>query len=325
MNVGTGPPASVAIIAYPGAQEAAVLGLTDLLEVAGRLATGSGAGVLRAKSSGAARLQVDHVRVEAGLGAPSRPWAAVILPPSLHEDPPPFDVGPLVAWLRGRHREGTLLCSVCAGAFLLAETGLLDARPATTHWALGAQFQARFPSVRLDTDRLLIDDGDVLTAGGLMAWSDLGLALVARFLGPATLLATARYFLIDPGGREQRFYTTFAPNLSHGDETILAVQRWLQSRSAHRVSVADMAGHARLGERTFLRRFRKATGMAPKTYLQHLRTGKGRDLLERSKRSVDEIAWEVGYEDPGAFRKVFAKIVGISPGEYRRRFAVTHP
>lgn len=155
-----------------------------------------------------------------------------------------------------------------------------------------------------------------------MAWVDLGLRLVGRFLGSAALLATARYFLVDPGGREQRFYSTFAPQLTHGDAAILKAQHWLQANSGGRVSLPMMAARAKLGDRTFLRRFQAATGMTPGQYLQHLRVGKARELLERSGLSVDEIAWQVGYGDPGAFRKVFLKVMGLSPGEYRRRFAI---
>lgn len=308
------PPVNlIGILRYPGAQEAAVLGLLDLLENASRL---------RPELADARPLGVRILDAEAGLPGTPRGLKALVLPPSLGQGAPPTYPGPLVAWLVDRHAEGTLLCSVCAGAFLLAETGLLAGRPATTHWALKEAFLARHPEVLLDTDRLLVDDGDILTAGGLMAWVDLGLKLVHRFLGTATLLATARHFLVDPGGREQRFYTSFAPTLDHGDAAVLRVQHWLQKRAGARVSLPEMAARARLGERTFLRRFQKATGLRPTEYLQLLRVGKARELLEQSDLAVEEIAWRVGYEDTGAFRKVFQRVMGLTPGEYRRRFSV---
>ncbi|HJW43359.1 MAG TPA: GlxA family transcriptional regulator [Geothrix sp.] len=307
-------PRTIGILAYPGVQQAAVHGLTDLLEAASRL-RGQG-------PEPAVALTVQPWDGVAPLLPPEVPLAALILPPSLGIQATPAQTAAIAAWLRDRHGEGTVICSICAGAFLLAETGLLDGRPATTHWALAERFAARFPAVRLDADKLLIDDGDLVTAGGLMAWVDLGLRLVNRFLGSATLLATARYFLVDPGGREQRFYSTFAPQLTHGDAAILKVQHWLQANSGGRVSLPMMAARAKLGDRTFLRRFQAATGMTPGQYLQHLRVGKARELLERSGLSVDEIAWQVGYGDPGAFRKVFLKVMGLSPGEYRRRFAI---
>ncbi|MDP1831784.1 MAG: GlxA family transcriptional regulator [Geothrix sp.] len=308
-------PLTVAILAYPGAQAAAVHGLFDLLSTANRLAAGMGETSrsldVLVLSTEADRSPLSEVRL-----------SALILPPSLGPDQPTLQEARLKAWITTRHAEGTLVCSVCAGAFLLADTGLLDGRPATTHWGLKEAFAARFPSVLLDTDRLVIDDGDILTAGGLMAWVDLGLKLIHRFLGTATLLATARHFLVDPGGREQRFYTTFAPSLAHGDKAILRVQHWLQKQGGSTVTVPEMADRAHLSERTFLRRFQKATGLTPTDYLQHLRVGKARDLLEQSDRNLDDIAWEVGYRDTGAFRKVFVRIMGLTPGEYRRRFGV---
>lgn len=327
------PPHRVGILVYPGAQVSAVHGLTDLLQVSdGLRAPNSGrprapdSGRAGAPSGGAraasAGVEVTHWHAAEGPPVPDAPLTALVLPPSLGEGPPSDPGGALTRWILDRHAEGTLLCSVCAGAFLLAETGLLAGRTATTHWAAAERFAARFPDVQLDTDRLIIDDGDILTAGGLMAWVDLGLRLIDRLLGPAVVLRTARYFLVDPGGREQRFYSTFAPHLTHGDAPVLKVQRWLQAKSSDRITVPRMAAEAGLGERTFLRRFQKATGLKPLHYLQHLRVAKARDMLELSVLTADEIAWRVGYEDPGAFRKVFQRLMGLSPGEYRRRFAV---
>lgn len=307
----------IGILVYPGAQLSAVLGLTDLLETANRLRLEQGA-----RSPG---LEVVQWRSAEGLECPEVPLTALILPPSLGDGVPAGQVASLAHWIADRHGEGTLVCSVCVGAFLLAETGLLAGRAATTHWALAGRFAERFPEVQLDADKIIIDEGDIITAGGLMAWVDLGLKLVGRLIGPAVMLSTARFFLVDPGGREQRFYSTFVPHLTHGDAAILKVQHWLQAKSGDRITLPMMAAMAGLGERTFLRRFHKATGLKPTQYLQHLRVGKARDLLELSALTVDEIAWRVGYEDPSAFRKMFQRVLGLSPGEYRRRFAVTGP
>lgn len=303
-------PRTIGIVRYPGAQEAAVYGLTDLLRTADRLSEQRGADH--------GRLTVVHWSPHDEPLSLEGPLDAVVLPPSLDE---PTNPGPLTAWLQQRHREGTLLCSICVGAFVLAQTGLLDGRPATTHWALEEQFATRFPRVALDTDRLVVDDGDVITAGGLMAWVDLGLRLVERYLGPSVMQSTARYFLVDPGDREQRFYRTFAPSLTHGDEAVLAAQRWLQGHCRNKVTVSMMAAQVGLGERTFLRRFRAATGLRPTEYVQHLRIGQARERLELTRDNVDEVARFVGYEDPGAFRRIFARLMGLSPRDYRRRFS----
>lgn len=247
---------------------------------------------------------------------------ALILPPSLDAEPGGNAIARHLNWLIAQHDAGTILCSVCAGAFLLAEAGLLNGRSATTHWIHTQSLTARFPAVRIDTEKLIIDDGDIITAGGVMAWVDLGLNLIERFLSPTVMLATARFFLVDAAGREQRFYSSFAPQLGHGDKRVLKVQHWLQQHIAENSSVAAMATRVSLVKRTFLRRFHKATGMTPTRYLQHLRVGKARESLEFSMLTIDEIAWMVGYEDPGSFRKVFQHIMGLSPGDYRRRFGI---
>lgn len=183
---------------------------------------------------------------------------------------------PYARWLLDRHAQGATLAASCGGSFMIAATGLLAARPATTHWLFAERFRERFPDVRLEIDKIVIEDGDIITAGGLMAWTDLGLRIVDRLLGPSVMIETGKFLLIDPSGREQRHYSSFAPRLTHGDEPILKVQHWLQARAGRATSVTDMAGHAGLEERTFLRRFKAATGMKPIEYVQHLRVGKAR-------------------------------------------------
>jgi transcriptional regulator GlxA family with amidase domain len=137
------------------------------------------------------------------------------------------------------------------------------------------------------------------------------------------MLETARFMLVDPPGREQRYYSNFAPKLNHGDGAVLKVQHWLQKNAARQPSISAMAAVSGLEGRTFLRRFRKATGLNPTEYSQRLRVGKARELLEFTSQTINQVSWAIGYEDPGAFRKVFRRVMGLSPGDYRRRFAVT--
>ena len=313
----------IGLVIYPRAQMAAVLGLTDLFEVANRIADERG-------RAGAPRLRISHWQMQSHNGAPRRVFdtldgadeapAVLILPPSLSETISAQEAAPIVGWLRDHHAAGSVLGSVCAGAFLLAETGLLAGRRATTHWVYADAFRVRFPEVRVDTDQLIVDDGDIVTAGGLMAWTDLGLKVVDRLLGPVVMIETARILLVDSAGREQRYYSAFSPRLTHGDAAVLKVQHWLRETSANDMTLARLAALAGLEERTFLRRFRKATGITTTEYGQRLRVSKAREMLQFTALSIDRIAWEVGYGDTGAFRKVFSRIVGLSPGEYRQRF-----
>jgi transcriptional regulator GlxA family with amidase domain len=322
----------IGLVLYPGAQQAAVLGLTDLFLVANRMAS------LHMQQSEPPP-RVTHWQQNAADAAPVRIFdsgsgidsvasapsvlSALILPPTLNEPVEADEVLSLTAWLRERHMDGVTLGSVCAGAFPLAATGLMAGRKMTTHWAHAELLQQRYPDVQVDADQLIIDDGDVITAGGLMAWTDLGLKLVDRLLGPTIMIETARTLLVDPPGREQRYYSVFSPRLTHGDTAVLKVQHWLQATQAKDAALSTLAAQAGLEERTLLRRFQKATGMTTTEYCQRLRVGRARELMQFSNISFDRVAWEVGYSDPSAFRKVFTRIVGLSPSEYRRRFSAS--
>jgi transcriptional regulator GlxA family with amidase domain len=312
--------AEVGLVLYPGCQQAMVHGITDLFAIASHFSIDRGGGVLRVShwamddQGGFARAFDTHPH-EATMPA------MLISPGRLTGPPDAQEAAPYARWLLDRHAQGVVLVSTCGGAFMLAATGLLAGRPATTHWLFADQFRDRFPDVRLDIDKMVIEDGDIITAGGLMAWTDLGMRIVDRLLGPTVMIETGKFLLIDASGREQRHFSSFAPRLTHGDEAVLKVQHWLQERAGRPVSVGDMAGTAGLEERTFLRRFKGATGMKPIEYVQNLRVGKARELLEFTKRSIDQIAWAVGYEDATAFRRIFHRIMGLSPGEYRNRFS----
>jgi transcriptional regulator GlxA family with amidase domain len=311
----------VGLVLYRDCQIAMVHGITDLFAIASVFSQDRGGPALRVshwRSDDDGRFSRCYDTGAAAAGQPD----ILIVPGRLTGPAEPEEAKPYARWLLDRHAQGATLAATCGGTFILAATGLLSGRPATTHWLFAERFRERFPDVHMDPDKIVIEDGDIITAGGLMAWTDLGLRIVDRLLGPSVTIETGKFLLIDPAGREQRHYSNFSPRLMHGDEAILKVQHWLQERAGRPASVADMAGHAKLEERTFLRRFKTATGMKPIEYVQHLRIGKARELLEFTRRTVDQIAWSVGYEDAAAFRRVFHRILGLSPGEYRSRFSV---
>jgi transcriptional regulator GlxA family with amidase domain len=313
----------IGIILYSGAKLAAVHGLTDLFDTANRLSAEYG-------GEYPAQVEISHWGSHPETGDPmcvfeayphqTRKPDCLIFPPTLEIDPRKEATEKLLEWAKVQHASGTLLCSVCGGAFLLARLGLLNGRSATTHWSYSQLLATSFPEICVNTDELIIDLGDVVTAGGVMAWLDLGLRLIDRYLGPVVMMKTAQFFLADPAGRQQRFYANFSPPLHHGDAAILRVQLWLQTMPSESISIDTMANKARLGERTFLRRFQKTTGLTPTAYTQHLKVQKARELLEFTTLSMKEISWKVGYEDAGAFRKTFQKLIGLSPADYRCRF-----
>ena len=313
----------VGVILYPEALSSAIFGLTEMCAVANHIAAGH-EGMKRP------RLRVTHWRDDgAGVacvydseGKQGGKPHFLIAPPSLGAPISKEAAAPYARWLKARHGEGGGGASLCAGCFFWGAGGVVGGRASTTHWFYADGMAQRFTDTHVDSDKLMIDDGDIITAGGFMAWTDLGLRIVHRVLGPTVMMETARFMLVDPPGREQRYYSTFIPKLHHGDAAILKVQHWLQKTGAKEVDVAQMAKKAGMEERTFLRRFTKATGMRPTEYCQHLRVGKGREMLEFTKQSVEQVAWAAGYEDPGAFRKVFFKVTGLTPGEYRGRFGM---
>lgn len=314
----------IRLICFPGAQATAVHGLTDLFTYANYFAQ-------QLEQGPRGLLRISHWRTYAD----SRPAECefdshpghgggpdIVIVPASQLAPIAFGSVPdSVAWIKTLHGEGATLAAVCGGVFLLGESGVLSGRRATTHWMFADEFARRFPDVTLEVERLVIDDGDIVTAGGVLAWVDLGLNLVERLLGPSVMQQTARFMLFDPAGREQRFYSGFAPPLQHGDRAILAVQHWLQTQHSRPVTIATLADRAGLGERTFLRRFIRATGLKPIEYHQRLRIARTREFLELTDDTVEAIAAAVGYEDAGGFRRTFKRVIGLSPSEYRRRFA----
>lgn len=244
----------------------------------------------------------------------------VILPPFLDEQAALSPAPQLLRWLEWQHRNGAILCATCAGTFVLAATGLVDGRRVTTHWALAPKLIQRFPALVVDDSQLLINDTDILTAGGLMSWVDLGLELVGQFTHSGIMRQLGKYLIVDTGAREQRYYRSFTPKLDHGDEVIVRVQHRLQREFDQPVVFRELAAQVHLTERTFLRRFTGATGLKPSQYLQQLRVQKACELIESTSLPFERVAADVGYEDQGAFRKIFARITGQTPKQFRNRF-----
>lgn len=296
-------------MSYDGVQDSAVFGLGDVLNVANRF--GAQAGIA----------PTVHETLRSSDLTDGMLFDAIVLPPNLSGARGREDVE-LVDWIAGQHRDGATLCSACAGAFWLGYAGVLDGRPVTTHWALEDEFRTAFPRAMLHPEQLLIDDHDIVTAGGVMAWVDLGLYLVRRWLGPEIVSRTCRQMLIDPHGREQRNYRSFRPRLDHGDAPIRALQQWMEENAAEDFALSNLAQRAGLSVRTLQRRFPAATGLPVGGYVQELRVEKARGLLERTAMPVSAICWAVGYEDASTFSRLFRSVCGISASEYRRRFAV---
>jgi transcriptional regulator GlxA family with amidase domain len=227
------------------------------------------------------------------------------------------------AWLRERYEAGAIVCSVCTGAVMLAEAGLLDGREATSHWGVVDLIARCYPAVQMRPERILCPAGPehrVITAGGASAWADLALYLIARFSGEAEAVRIAKLFLFGDHNEGQLPFATLCPPRQHGDAAIAACQEWIARHYADPNPVAGMVRQSGLAERTFKRRFRAATGYSPVSYVQAIRIEEAKQILETTPMPTDQVARDVGYEDPAFFRRLFKRETGTTPARYRQRF-----
>jgi transcriptional regulator GlxA family with amidase domain len=228
----------------------------------------------------------------------------------------------LVDWLHRVHGDGAMLCSACSGVLLIAETGLLSGRQATIHPAYAATFRSNFPDVRLRLEETLVATGEreeLVSAGASASWHDLVLYLVARHVGPTAAQAVAKFLLLQWHTDGQGPYVPFDAPTDHGDAIVAEAQEWLRAAYAVASPVSEMVERSGLPERTFKRRFARATGYSPIAYVQHVRVEEAKRRLERTGEPVDRISYAVGYEDPASFRRLFKRVTGVSPGVYRRK------
>lgn len=228
--------------------------------------------------------------------------------------------GEVVDWLIERHRQGAHIATICSGAFVLAETGLLDGKTATTHWAFAEQFKQRYPQIDLKVERLITDEGDLFCSGGYNAGVDLSLYLVEKYCGHEVALQSSKSIVTDIGRTSQAPYAVYQFRKDHHDDQIRGVQEWIENNFDQNFTYDQLARTSGMSRRTLERRFKIATGETPLSYQQCIRVDAAKRLLETGLRSFDEITYEVGYEDSSTFRKIFSKQTGLVPTEYRRKF-----
>ncbi|MEU2384994.1 GlxA family transcriptional regulator [Streptomyces sp. NPDC012461] len=227
----------------------------------------------------------------------------------------------LLAWLRRHGPRAERLVSVCSGALLLADAGLLEGRRVTTHWSLCGRLARDHPGVEVDPDPIFVRDGHLATSAGVTAGIDLALALVEEDLDRDTALTIARHlvvFLRRPGNQAQ-FSAQLAAQTARR-EPLREVQRWITEHPGDDLSVESLAARARLSPRHFARAFREETGTTPGRYVDRARLEHARRLLEDTADGVEEVSRASGYGTPEAMRRAFLKALGTAPAEYRRRF-----
>jgi transcriptional regulator GlxA family with amidase domain len=228
-----------------------------------------------------------------------------------------------VAWLKSRYDDGVTIATVCSGALILAETGLLSGEEATAHWAYEDTFRKFYPEIRFCPERILTFAGEgdrLVLAGGMSSWQDLALYLITRFLGPEHAVQASKFYVISDHTEGQLPYAALSQRIQADDQAIHQSQIWLRDNYGDPEAVLRMQEVSGLPRRSFSRRFRAATGFSPNEYVQAVRAEEAKNLLESSMVPTDDVAMAVGYQDERAFRRVFRKRTGLSPSAYRKRF-----
>ncbi|MFH8795891.1 GlxA family transcriptional regulator [Streptomyces sp. NPDC017941] len=319
-------PLRVSVLAYPGCFASEVFGVPDLLTMATHVTAAQGSpqpsyevSVVsprrRVAASGGSRVDVRAVRPADVLIVPG-----FELSPALDLDATLAGLAQERAVIRSQAAAGAAVVSICVGAFLVAEAGLLGGREATTSWLFADRFARRYTDVRLRADSLVVTDGGVTTTAAFSAMYDFALRLVREHDGPDVARSTARIALVDDARSTQAPYvdTRLLPAVGRGFS--LGVKRRLDQNLGDRYDLPALAREFQVSTRTMLRRFGDETGETPLAYLQGARVRRARRLLETTDRTVASIAADVGYRDAGTFSGIFARHTGRRPGEYRAAF-----
>lgn len=224
--------------------------------------------------------------------------------------------------LKRWHEEGSIVGSVCTGNFLVAQAGLAAGRVLTCHWASEKTANQLFPKETFVSEKMLIDHGDLISAGGALAVSQLMLYLVQRFHSRELALATAKLMMVEPNMENQSRFAIFSPSKNHGDKLVESLQEQIEARFNESIDFSAYANARGITERHLNRRFKKLTGETPLSYQQRIRIERVKSALESTRKQMSKLVWEVGYEDLTSFRRLFKRYTGMTMQEYRSRFSV---
>jgi transcriptional regulator GlxA family with amidase domain len=225
-----------------------------------------------------------------------------------------------INWIALQHKQGAEVASMCTGIFMLASTGLLEKKICSTHWSASDKFKSLFPNVNLQTDKLITDENGIYTNGGAYSFLHLIIYLIEKHFDRQTAVYCAKIFQIDVNRNLQAEFSIFNGHKQHGDEIILNAQHYIEKKYQDKFSIQLLSSKFNVGRRNFDRRFIKATGLTPLDYLQRVKVEAAKKSLENSRKTVNEIMYNVGYNDNKAFREVFSRVTGMSPVEYKSKY-----
>lgn len=339
MTAGKHDPVEVLILALDKTAGSALYGMVDVLMAAGN--------IWQTLVTGQAPRQLFHVGI---VGLEKKPFLCgnripVIPDCSIDENPaaeililPEIWLGPheaihgrypaLMHWLTQCYREGARIYTACSGAILLAESGLLDRCDATSHWGYQDLFREQYPQVRFHPESNLVfadSAGRIVTAGGTTSWHDLALHIIARHAGTGEALRIAKVYLLKWHDEGQLPYTSLVRRTPHADSVVRRSENWLQAHFRDPRAISMLIETVGIPERSLKRRFKMATGMSLIEYIHSLRVEEAKRLLETSEVPVEDIAQAVSYEDNSFFRRLFKRLTGLTPGQYRRMFRPVSP
>lgn len=226
----------------------------------------------------------------------------------------------LIEWIEQQYKAGAEIASMCTGTFMLASAGLLDGKNCSTHWSAADTFRTLFPNVNLQPDQLITDEHGIYTNGGAYSFLNLLLYLVEKYYDRQTAIFCSKIFQIEMDRQSQSAFTIFTGQKSHGDEMVKEAQAYIENNLHEKISVEQLSSIFSVGRRNFDRRFIKATGNTPVEYSQRVKIESAKKAFETSRKTINEVMYDVGYNDVKAFREVFRKITGMSPLEYRNRY-----
>ena len=226
----------------------------------------------------------------------------------------------LVDWLKQQHNKGADLASICIGAFLFAETGLLHGKKVTTNLRFAGLFRQRYPEVEVQDDKIIVDQGNICTCGGAFIFTTFMIYLIEKYFGHEQAVTVSKFLMINTHEQAQHTFSIFQLQRDHSDERIRKAQLFIEKNYEQTISIEKLAGTYNMSIRNFIRRFEAATGNTPLEYLQRVRIEAAKKLLENSNDSMEQIAIQCGYDDIGFFRKVFKRHVAINPKEYQKKY-----
>ncbi len=328
------PAIEALIVAVPETAGSALYGMVDVLAATGNLwqtLSGNGPGhqLIRPRVVSNSLEQFtcgNGIPVTPEFSINNDPAAKIIILPELWLAPDDDMEGrypELLDWIRHKYTTGSTIYSACSGSVMLAATGLLAGREATSHWGYENLFRTKFPDVHfLPEPSLAYADasGRIVTAGGASSWHDLALHIISRHCSPGEALRIAKAYLLKMHDEGQLPYVSFVRHQPHADSVVRRCEDWLATHYRKDDAVVSTVSMSGIPERSLKRRFKKATGTSLIAYVQNLRIEEAKQSLETSPRSFEDISNEVGYENPAFFRKVFKRSTGLTPGQYRRMF-----